>query len=32
MRILGEHYINLGYDGMLEFEDRKAVVENLWFV
>ncbi|MGB7848228.1 MAG: PIG-L family deacetylase [Candidatus Acidiferrum sp.] len=28
--IPGEHYINLGYDdGMLEFEDRKAVVENL---
>ena len=26
----GEHYINLGYDdGLLEFEDRKAVVENL---
>jgi len=25
-----EHYINLGYDdGLLEFEDRKAVVENL---
>ena len=28
--IPSEHYINLGYDdGMLEFEDRKAVVENL---
>ena len=28
--IPGQHYINLGYDdGMLEFEDRKAVVENL---
>jgi len=28
--ISGDHYINLGYDdGMLEFEDRKAVVENL---
>ncbi|HXR38572.1 MAG TPA: PIG-L family deacetylase [Terracidiphilus sp.] len=28
--INAEHYINLGYDdGMLEFEDRKAVVENL---
>lgn len=28
--IPGEHYINLGYDdGMLEFEERKAVVENL---
>ena len=28
--IPGEHYINLGYDdGLLEFEDRKAVVENL---
>ena len=28
--ISGEHYINLGYDdGLLEFEDRKAVVENL---
>ncbi len=28
--IPGDHYINLGYDdGMLEFEDRKAVVENL---
>jgi LmbE family N-acetylglucosaminyl deacetylase len=28
--IPGEHYINLGYDdGMLEFEDRKAVVEDL---
>jgi LmbE family N-acetylglucosaminyl deacetylase len=27
-----DHYINLGYDdGMLEFEDRKAVVENLVF-
>jgi LmbE family N-acetylglucosaminyl deacetylase len=26
----GEHYINLGYDdGLLEFEDRKAVVEKL---
>jgi LmbE family N-acetylglucosaminyl deacetylase len=26
----GDHYINLGYDdGLLEFEDRKAVVENL---
>jgi LmbE family N-acetylglucosaminyl deacetylase len=25
-----EHYINLGYDdGLLEFEDRKAVVEKL---
>ena len=30
LRIPGEHYINLGYDdGMLDFEDRKAVVENL---
>src|SRR3974377_1578888 len=29
--IPGEHYINLGYDdGLLEFEDRKAVVENLF--
>ena len=28
--IPGEHYINLGYDdGLLEFEDRQAVVENL---
>jgi len=28
--IPGEHYVNLGYDdGLLEFEDRKAVVENL---
>ena len=28
--IPGEHYMNLGYDdGLLEFEDRKAVVENL---
>lgn len=28
--IRGDHYINLGYDdGLLEFEDRKAVVENL---
>jgi LmbE family N-acetylglucosaminyl deacetylase len=28
--IPGEHYINLGYDdGLLEFEDRKAVVESL---
>jgi LmbE family N-acetylglucosaminyl deacetylase len=28
--ISGDHYINLGYDdGLLEFEDRKAVVENL---
>src|SRR5437016_6744596 len=28
--IPGEHYINLGYDdGLLEFEDRKGVVENL---
>jgi LmbE family N-acetylglucosaminyl deacetylase len=28
--IPGSHYINLGYDdGLLEFEDRKAVVENL---
>ena len=28
--IPGAHYINLGYDdGLLEFEDRKAVVENL---
>ena len=28
--IPGEHYINLGYDdGLLEFEDRKAIVENL---
>ena len=28
--IPGEHYINLGYDdGMLEFEDRQAVLENL---
>jgi len=27
-----DHYINLGYDdGMLEFEDHKAVVENLVF-
>ena len=27
--IPGEHYINLGYDdGLLEFEDRKAVVER----
>jgi len=25
-----DHYVNLGYDdGLLEFEDRKAVVENL---
>jgi LmbE family N-acetylglucosaminyl deacetylase len=30
MGIPGGHYINLGYDdGLLEFEDRKAVVENL---
>lgn len=30
--IPADHYINLGYDdGMLEFEDRKAVVENLVF-
>jgi LmbE family N-acetylglucosaminyl deacetylase len=28
--IPGDHYINLGYDdGLLEFADRKAVVENL---
>ena len=28
--IPAEHYINMGYDdGLLEFEDRKAVVENL---
>jgi LmbE family N-acetylglucosaminyl deacetylase len=28
--IPGEHFIDLGYDdGLLEFEDRKAVVENL---
>lgn len=28
--IPGDHYVNLGYDdGLLEFEDRKAVVENL---
>src|SRR5437773_3645158 len=28
--IPGKHYINLGYDdGILEFEDRKAVVERL---
>jgi LmbE family N-acetylglucosaminyl deacetylase len=28
--IPAEHYINLGYDdGLLEFEDRKAVLENL---
>jgi LmbE family N-acetylglucosaminyl deacetylase len=28
--IPADHYINLGYDdGLLEFEDRKAVVENL---
>jgi LmbE family N-acetylglucosaminyl deacetylase len=28
--IPADHYINLGYDdGQLEFEDRKAVVENL---
>jgi LmbE family N-acetylglucosaminyl deacetylase len=28
--IPSDHYINLGYDdGLLEFEDRKAVVENL---
>ena len=28
--IPGQHYINLGYDdGLLEFEDRKAVVEKL---
>jgi LmbE family N-acetylglucosaminyl deacetylase len=28
--IPGEHYINLGYDdGLLEFENRKAVVEKL---
>jgi LmbE family N-acetylglucosaminyl deacetylase len=28
--IPGNHYINLGYDdGLLEFEDRKAVVENI---
>jgi LmbE family N-acetylglucosaminyl deacetylase len=28
--ISGEHYINLGYDdGLLEFEDRKTVVEKL---
>jgi len=30
LSIPGNHYINLGYDdGLLEFEDRKAVVENL---
>ena len=30
MGIPGGHYVNLGYDdGLLEFEDRKAVVENL---
>jgi len=30
--IPAEHYINLGYDdGLLEFEDRKAVVEKLVF-
>src|ERR1700719_2329950 len=30
LAIPGDHYINLGYDdGLLEFEDRKAVVENL---
>jgi LmbE family N-acetylglucosaminyl deacetylase len=30
LAIPAEHYINLGYDdGLLEFEDRKAVVENL---
>src|SRR5215471_13462488 len=30
LSIPGDHYINLGYDdGLLEFEDRKAVVENL---
>jgi LmbE family N-acetylglucosaminyl deacetylase len=30
LRVPGDHYINLGYDdGLLEFEDRKAVVENL---
>jgi len=28
--IPGDHYINLGYDdGLLEFEDRKAIVEKL---
>jgi LmbE family N-acetylglucosaminyl deacetylase len=28
--IPGDHYINLGYDdGLLEFEDREAVIENL---
>ena len=28
--IPGDHYINLGYDdGLLEFEDRKSVVESL---
>jgi len=28
--IPADHYINMGYDdGLLEFEDRKAVVENL---
>jgi LmbE family N-acetylglucosaminyl deacetylase len=28
--IPADHYVNLGYDdGLLEFEDRKAVVENL---
>src|SRR5437899_1742434 len=28
--IPGEHYINLGYDdGLLEFEDRKTLVEKL---
>jgi LmbE family N-acetylglucosaminyl deacetylase len=28
--IPADHYINLGYDdGLLEFEDRKAVIENL---
>jgi LmbE family N-acetylglucosaminyl deacetylase len=30
LSIPADHYINLGYDdGLLEFEDRKAVVENL---
>ncbi len=28
--IPGDHYINLGFDdGLLEYEDRKAIVENL---
>src|SRR5437588_9820444 len=30
LNIPGDHYINLGYDdGLLEFEDRKSVVENI---